>query len=94
MRRHLEAVHRQTGIMPEALYPVLLPATLEYIWHYFFELNDARTSNGYTMNPISFTELDAWNRLAKKDITTQEISIIKQLDGVFLKHYQTKQADK
>jgi hypothetical protein len=88
------SIERQTGVKPPQLEPVPIPPTLEYLWLDFLELNDARTSNGYSMNPITFTELDAWNRLARKRITAQEISIIKQLDGVFLQHCQQQQADK
>lgn len=94
MRHHLKSIERQVGVTPDLLKPVPFPQILEFVWCDFLELNDARTSNGYSMNPVSFTELDAWNRLVKKDITAQEISIIKQLDGVFLHHYQQKQADK
>ena len=94
LRHHLESVERQTGVTPEQLNLVPFPETLEFIWRDFLELNDARTSNGYTLNAISYTEIDAWNRLMNKSITAQEISIIKRLDGVFLAHYQQQQADK
>jgi hypothetical protein len=92
LRHHLEALQRQTGVTPEQLITVPFPETLEFIWRDFLELNDARTSNGYTVNPISFTELDAWNRLMNKQVTAQEISIMKQLDAVFMNHYQKQQA--
>ncbi len=94
LRHHLESVERQTGVTPEQLEPVPFPETLEFIWRDFHELNNGRTSNGYTLNPISYTELDAWNRLTNKAVTAQEIDIIKQLDGVFLTHYQKQQAEK
>ena len=94
LRHHLEALQRQTGVTPEQLISVPFPETLEFIWRDFLELNDARTSNGYTLNAISFTELDAWNRLMNKQVTAQEISIMKQLDAVFMNHYQKQQADK
>ena len=94
LRHHLEALQRNTGVTPEQLISVPFPETLEFIWRDFLELNDARTSNGYTVNPISFTELDAWNRLMNKQVTAQEISIMKQLDAVFMNHYQKQQADK
>ena len=88
----LESEERQPGVTPEQLEPVPFPETLEYVWRDFLELNDARTSNGYTVNPISYLELDAWNRLMNKQVTAQEISIMKQLDSVFMSHYQKQQA--
>ena len=94
LRHHLESVERQTGLTPEQLIPVPFPETLEFIWRDFLELNDARTSNGYSLNPLSYTEIDAWKRLMNKTVTAQEIIIIKQLDGVFLTHYQKQQAEK
>ena len=94
LRHHLEALQRQTGVTPEQLIPVPFPETLEFIWRDFHELNNDRTSNGYTLNPISYTELDAWSRLTNKAVTAQEIDIIKQLDAVFLNHYQKQQAEK
>lgn len=94
LRHHLESIEKQTGITPELLKAAPFPETLEYLWRDFIELNNARTSNGYTLNPISFIEIDAWNRLMNKRVTAQEISILKQLDAVFMNHYQQQQADK
>ena len=94
LRHHLESIQRQTGFNPEQLEPVYFPQSLEFLWRDFLELNDARTSNGYALNAISYTEIDAWNRLLNKQVTAQDIRVIKQLDGVFLQHYQQQQADK
>jgi hypothetical protein len=38
--------------------------------------------------PLSFSDIDAWNRLMDKRISSQDVGIIKQLDTVFLNHYQ------
>jgi hypothetical protein len=65
---------------------------LEFVWRDFLELNDARTSNGYSLNAISYTEIDAWNRLMNKNISSEDIVIIKKLDSIFLQHYQKQQA--
>jgi len=45
------------------------------------------------MNPLSYTELDAWNCLLNKKVTAQQIGIIRLLDGALLQHYQQQQAD-
>lgn len=90
LRDHLESVERQTGITPDQLKPLPFPGALEYIWRDFVELSDERT----TLNPISYTELEAWNRLTNKQATTQEIGVIKMLDTVFLRHHKQQQADK
>lgn len=60
----------------------------EYLWSDFLELNDKRTNNGYTVNPISFQEIDAWSRITKTKITSNDVRIINKLDSIFLEHYQ------
>jgi hypothetical protein len=86
-KEHLKSLWRQTGLMPDQLKSFDLPESLAYIWDDFIELNSARTSNGYSMNPLTFLEIDAWQRLTGK---FTDIELIKMLDRTLL-DYQSKQ---
>lgn len=93
IREHLTSIWNQTGVKPEALEPLPFPELLTDVWGYFLELHNARTSNGFGINPISFTEIDAWARLTNKPVSPGDINIIRQLDNIFLKH-NAKEQDK
>jgi hypothetical protein len=54
------------------------------------DLHSARGSNGFGINPLSYTEIDAWNRITCAGLTAQEVKIIKRLDMIYLAH-QAKQ---
>ena len=50
------------------------------------ELHNARSSNGYSANPIGFLEIDAYMRLVNINLSSNEIMIIMQLDNIYLNH--------
>jgi len=55
-----------------------------HVWNWYCELSAARTSNGFGLNPISYTEIDAWVRLLRIDVVPWEIRVIKNLDSMYL----------
>lgn len=59
-------------------------------WEYFTQLHNARSSNGYSANPITYSEIESWNRLTDAQVTPLEVKIIRRLDNIYLNH----QADK
>jgi len=63
------------------------------LWQDFLELHNARSSNGFGVNPISFLEIDAWARVNQITVNPADIKIIKALDNVYLKQ-QAKEAKK
>jgi hypothetical protein len=65
---------------------------MELVWSYFSQLHNARTSNGFGANPISYSEISAWNDLTDSSITPFEVKIIKRLDIVYLNHQASKQS--
>lgn len=91
LRHHLESVYRQTGIMPDKLVPVEFPNVFEFVWHDFCELDRARTNNGYTVNPLSYSEIAHWNDLTNRDISGKEVEIIKMLDILYLQEIMKKE---
>ena len=64
---------------------------MELVWGYYIDLANARTSNGYGPNPISYTEINSWNDLTGSCVTPFEVKIIKRLDITYINHYATKQ---
>ena len=68
---------------------------LEYIWRdYFLDLHSSRSSGGFGVNALSYTEIDAWARLSRTAITPNELGMIKQLDGIYMAHQAKQQAKK
>lgn len=65
---------------------------MELVWSYFSQLHNARTSNGFGANPISYSEISAWNELTDSGITPFEVKIIKRLDIAYLNHQASKQS--
>ena len=92
LRDHLLSVQRQTGFRPEQLNQPDFPETLRLPWRYFrYELIGARSS-GMGITPISYTEIEAWNRLTGAEITPVEVRIVKALDNKYLAYHNKKAA--
>jgi hypothetical protein len=60
------------------------PESLRKVWHYFIELCGARTSGMNGADPLSYSEIKAWNELTCSDITPEEVAIIKRLDAEYM----------
>lgn len=89
LRDHLLAIEAQTGITPEELdNPEPSPA-VAYLLADFFELAMSRQS-GMSLNPISYAEIEAWNRLFHRNIQQWEIKVIKQLDLIYINVQQAE----
>ena len=58
--------------------------TISYLLQFFHELCHSRQI-GMTVNPLSFTEIDAWMRLSERTLAWWEIEVIKRLDVIWLK---------
>lgn len=62
-----------------------MPPELEYIWEWFAKLSGKR-QNGMGVNPISSTEILAWQQRQRIRFDPFEESVIDRLDATFLKH--------
>jgi len=62
------------------------------IWSYFIDLNNARQS-GMSVNPISYSEIDAYFRLNDIVPFDFEVKAIKTLDNIMLKVYSERQKE-
>jgi hypothetical protein len=60
------------------------PLEAAHVWQLFLELHGTRTSNGFGLNPISYTEIDAYNRLYGYDVSPEELYLLKVADSAAL----------
>jgi hypothetical protein len=58
------------------------PEALAYIWSAFCRLS-ARRSVGFSINPISWPDIDAFVRHSKMPLAPWEIRLIEELDDLF-----------
>ncbi|MDO9950715.1 hypothetical protein Q7404_09740 [Glaesserella parasuis] len=83
LREHLLVIQEQTGSVPEELENIEISPVISYLLGFFYELSLSRQS-GMGLCPITYTEIEAWNRLFQRDLAVWEIKVIKQLDVIFL----------
>lgn len=87
------SVWRQTGIKPKELEDVIeLPESCIYVWKWFIDLHNARGSNGFGINPISYTEIKSYFDLMDTQPEEWEVILIKLFDNEALQAY-AKEAD-
>jgi hypothetical protein len=60
-----------------------------HVWDWFLDLAHAR-SVGYTANPISYVEIEAYARLYGLDILPIEVALLRRLDMAALAHVASK----
>ena len=86
----MKSAYKQSGIKPEQLEEHEFPFLFERAWNFFSELNSSRSSNGFGLNSISYTEIHAWNQLTNSEITEKEVEILRLLDYEYLTIHQKK----
>lgn len=57
------------------------------VWSHFITLDAQRSSNGYSANPLSFTEIASYFSLIKEDVAVWEVQLIRKLDQTLLSVY-------
>ena len=60
-----------------------LPDELAFLWGYFTELHETR-SGGMGPGPISYSEIDAWQRLTGRELPIWQVKAIKRMDRAFM----------
>jgi hypothetical protein len=66
---------------------------MRYVWEYFLRLNRKRTSNGFGVNPIPFSEIESFFNVNQIEYSPDEVMLIEMLDNVALEHFQ-KESEK
>lgn len=93
MRAKLESAKSQGVNVKELDDLIELPDTMQYIWFYFSELHNARTSSGFGVNPLTYSDIYAYFNLYSICPLDWEIRAIKRLDALVLDNY-AKEAKK
>lgn len=65
-----------------------LPPELRPVWWTFLALHRARSAGGFGVNPIQFTEIEAWCRLNRVALEPWEVDVIGMLDDAYLESSQ------
>lgn len=84
LRWHLEIVYEQSGEMPADLNVPNIPVELEYLWGYFAAMSGKRTMGAMSPNPISDTELLAWQQRHRIVLSPFEGECIDAIDAAYL----------
>lgn len=85
------SVWNQTGIKPKELDNLIeLPEEHYEIWGWFATLNESRSSNGYGLNPITYSDILAFFTLIQIQPHEWEVHLIKRLDREVLGVYAKK----
>ncbi len=79
--------------LPELEDLVELPDSMQYVWTWFIDLHNARTSNGFGLNPITYSDMKAYFDLHGIDVADWQVSLIKQLDNVALNAFAKQQKE-
>lgn len=84
MRQHLMAAWNATGEMPQRLeFAPVLPEGAEHAWSGFLALHSTRGNNGFGPSPISYADIDAYQRVSGDRLLAWEIDAIRRADHAF-----------
>ena len=79
---------RITGVKPKELDNLVsLPYSYYYVWKAFIELDGSRSSNGFGVNPIPYSEIYSYSKLNNIEFDEWELIALKKFDSVVLKMY-------
>lgn len=92
MLEHLLAVQEQTGQTPQALLDApRCPGGCEALWDAFRELHACRGSAGFGPMRITYTDLDAYQRVSGVKLQPWEREAIRQADAAYLEQLAERQ---
>jgi hypothetical protein len=82
---HLLAAERQTGRTPQMLLDAPpCPAGCEELWRIFGELHSCRGNNGFGPVRLTYTDIDAFQRVSGVKLQAWELEAIRRADAAFL----------
>jgi hypothetical protein len=88
LRDQLNSVWRQTGVKPKELEELKeLPESCSQVWRWFIDLNNARSSNGYGVNPISYSDIKSYMDLISIEMHEWELHLLKRIDNEAILSY-------
>lgn len=79
------SIQEQTGSWPEDIpEPPDIPPALEHLWAWFWQLRTANPSAGFGPAPLSFGEMDAWQRVTGNQLEPWQVDVLLAMDAAFL----------
>lgn len=64
-----------------------LPESCYVVWKWFIDLHNARTSNGFGINPITYTEIKCYFDLVEVRPDSWELELIRRFDSIALEAF-------
>jgi hypothetical protein len=85
---HLLAIQERSGQTPQALLDApVCPAGCEELWRVFSELHSCRGSTGFGPMRITYTDIDAFQRVSGTALQPWERDAIRSADAAYLNDY-------
>lgn len=85
LREHYEGLAERTGrTVAEIAGLPKFPTGCEMIWRDFMALAASRGSNGFSVQRLSWSEIDAYQRVNRIEFRPWEIEAIRRLDSAFM----------
>jgi hypothetical protein len=84
LRDALLSAYNQGGPLHPDLQGPPLPPEIEHVWRWFDDLQSARGNSGFGLNPLSYSELQAWATMTHCAPTPFEVRLLKDLDLLYL----------
>lgn len=75
---------KATGRTPEELIGPTFPERLTHVWEMFLNLHMGRTYSMGSPNPLSWSDIKAWDDLMRVGLKEWEVRAIKALDMAWL----------
>ena len=87
-------VWQRTGVRPKELDDLLeIPEICEEAWKAFLDMHEQRQGNGFSINPLTYSEMKSYCDLTGVYLSPWEIILIKKFDRVAMDAF-VKQAEK
>lgn len=88
LRDHLESWGRQMGqVHPMLANAQSLPAGCDQLWADFMALHNSRSFTGFGPARITFTDIDAFQRVQGVRLPAWQIDAIRRADNAYLTHH-------
>lgn len=71
----------------------VFPECAAHVWSWFCDIARCRTSNGYSLNPVTWGELESWKAARKIQPKAWEVEAIFTIDAVYLETMRPKETD-
>lgn len=89
---HLLSIEERTGQTPQVLLDAPhCPAGCEELWRIFGELHSCRGTTGFGPMRITYTDLDAFQRVSGTTLQPWERDAIRKADNAYLADYAARQ---